>query len=207
MDASSAKGGNIDDYFALFGGGVSGGNSFGLDKDDKRMIARLCRYCSLCPQCYRPYSFVKITKDIDNSKSKDEEEEFITDRYDKHHVLMHVISCYFFLFLVWIPLMLIMLIPALFSKLMAKMNQMEQTSFVSHHQLDASAYGDFHPSVQQQTVKNIMNSKYNGDRTFDDDYDLDDGDDDDSELYKLQKTIDDLVEKVEVMNKKQNEKA
>merc|ERR1712228_876164 len=71
-----------------------------------------------------------------------------------------------------IPLIILCAVPALFSKIFAKIDDLEQTKYASNKQLDAGAYGDYHHGVQQQTVKTIVDTQYNGDRTFDDNYNL-----------------------------------
>ena len=197
----NVKDGKIDDYFEFFTssseqGGGSSHNTFGLDKDDMRMIKRLFRYCALCPQCFRPYSVwtkpQKGNKNNNNnnnnnqsssSSSDDNEQQAMsresigdlgTDRYDRHHVLVDVISCYFFLLLVWIPLVIIMFVPAMFSRLAMNMTMSEKTAYASNKQLDAGAFGDYHRGVEQQVVKEIVDKKYNGTTAFDDEFDSDD---------------------------------
>merc|ERR1712228_73332 len=130
------KAGKVDKYFEEFGS-ESDGKSFGLDKDDMRMIKRLFRYCSLCPQCYRPYGFWK---------KSNKDESLDTDRFDRHHVLMHVISCYFFLLFVWVPLIILCAVPALLSKIFANLEQIKHRS---NKKMVAKAYGVYHdPKVE-----------------------------------------------------------
>eukprot|EP01083_Nonionella_stella_P094522 265206_1 len=103
--------------------------SFGLDKDDMRMIKRLFRYCSLCPQRFRPYSvWTKGSGKQTTSATGESIGDLGTDRYDRHHVLMDVISCYFFLLLVWIPLVILFVIPAVFSKIISNITQQNSKS-------------------------------------------------------------------------------
>eukprot|EP01083_Nonionella_stella_P196585 723199_1 len=199
------KDGKVDDYFKFFEPGYNNTNhtSFGLDKDDMRMIKRLFRYCSLCPQCFRPYSvWTKGSGKQTTSATGESIGDLGTDRYDRHHVLMDVISCYFFLLLVWIPLVILFVIPAVFSKIISNISKSEQTGYASNKQLDAGAFGDYHRTVQQQTVKSIVDKQYNGTKAFDDDYDSDDnqGDDDD----KIHAIMYELMEKVDQLSKHNN---
>merc|ERR1712173_479470 len=122
--------------------------------DDMRMIKRLFRYCSLCPQCYRPYGFWKKSSGREANGDESQQRDMETDRFDRHHVLMDVVSCYFFLLLVWIPLIIICFVPAAWSKLMTNIHDSEHTS-TSNATMDDGTFGDYHRGVQQQTVKNI----------------------------------------------------
>ena len=88
--------------------------------------------------------------------------------------MIDVISCYFFLLLLWIPLCAICFIPAVFAKFGANVASNEKTGFASNKQLDAGAFGNYHRGAQQQVVKTIVDKKYGGSEAFDDDLDSDD---------------------------------
>jgi len=153
------KNGRVDEYFGLFSDAQSGDDSLvGLDKDDMRMIQRLFRYCSLCPQCYRPYGVWRRSRDNSNAAqiSADDEVHLETDRYDRHHVLLHVISCYFFLLLVWLPLVTFLALPALMSKLLAKATDSEHSGYAVTKQSDGGSFGDYHRSAQQISLKHRL---------------------------------------------------
>ena len=197
------RGGRIDDYFAMFESGSGGNQSFGLDVDDMRMIKRLFRYCSLCPQCFRPYGWRK--KPSKEKGTNDAFGEMDTDRHDRHHVLMEVISCYFFLLLVWIPLVIICFLPALFSKIFARVNDMEQTKYASNKQLNAGAFGDYHGGPQQHAVRSIVDLKYHGNKTFDENESDDERNDDHSEQTRLERMVQELTDKLDAMNAAQIE--
>eukprot|EP01083_Nonionella_stella_P075254 204496_1 len=203
------KDGKVENYFKFFEFGreennSSSSQSFGLDKDDMRMIKRLFRYCSLCPQCYRPFGiWTESSGDASGGASDESLGELGTDRYDRHHVLMDVISCYFFLLLVWIPLMIILAIPALFSNLFDKVSKSEQTGYAANKQLDAGAFGDYHPGVEQQTVKHLVDKRYGGSTVFVDDEEggEDSGDDrgDEAGNEHMQQLLFEIGEKVNMI--------
>jgi len=111
---------------------------------------------------------------------------------------MEFISCYFFLFLVWIPLIIIFFVPALFSKIFVNINNLERTKHASNNQLDAGAHGNYHENVQQFRAKNIV--------AFNDkDVDQYHNDDSDSNLQqmvrKMIKKMNDLSLKIDNIEK------
>eukprot|EP01083_Nonionella_stella_P028170 77583_1 len=144
------KDGKLENYFKCFAFGH--GNSKVFDERDECMIKQRLQYCSLCPQCYRPYGIRS------------------TDRYHRHHVLVEIISCYLFLLLIWIPLLLILFIPTLFSRLCNRISQSE----VYNIQLDA---GKHHSNDEyQKVVHRIVEKQYEGTNLFDSDDDDNDND-------------------------------
>eukprot|EP00486_Rosalina_sp_Unknown_P009803 CAMPEP_0201596532 /NCGR_PEP_ID=MMETSP0190_2-20130828/193201_1 /ASSEMBLY_ACC=CAM_ASM_000263 /TAXON_ID=37353 /ORGANISM="Rosalina sp." /LENGTH=211 /DNA_ID=CAMNT_0048056941 /DNA_START=178 /DNA_END=816 /DNA_ORIENTATION=- len=79
-------------------------------------------------------------------------------------------------------------------------------------QLDAGAFGDYHRGVQQQTVKTIVDKQYNGSKAFDDDYD---SDDEQTALQdnitvsndRLQRMLENVMDKVDKLSEKSNNKS
>merc|ERR1712129_108608 len=128
-----------------------------------------------------------------------QQREMETDRFDRHHVLMDVVSCYFFLLLVWTPLMIICFVPAVFSKLFARINDLDNKQNAT---TDDGTFGDYHRGVQQQNVKNIVDTKYNGSRVFDDDSSGDEGGD--AEQSRLERMVNELMHKVDAMKDAKN---
>eukprot|EP01083_Nonionella_stella_P271399 919598_1 len=167
-------GGNIEDYFKLFQLGGENASLF-LDTNDMLMIKKLFRYSSLCPQCYRPYAIWSDGTDRH------------TDRHDRHHALMEMISCYIFLLLMWIPLLLILSIPALFGHLYSRISESRSvwSTYCAYvMQLDDTEY--------QRDVNRIVEKGCGDNHAFDSD---DDGDDNDEKVntihdptYKLHTT-------------------
>eukprot|EP01083_Nonionella_stella_P132239 401986_1 len=174
------KDGKLENYFKCFAFG-HGNASFGrLDKNDTRMIGRLLQYCSLCPQCYRPYGIWTKTSKDSGGASDEMLGPLGTDRYDPHHVLMEIISCYLFLLLIWMPLLLILFIPTLFSRLCNRISQSE----VYNIQLDA---GKHHSSDEyQKAVYGIVEKRCGDKHKFDND---DDGNDNDSKTEHVQRLL------------------
>ena len=149
------KGGHVTDYFRY----LEEEGGYSLDDEDTLHIKRLFRYrCQMCPLCYRPYRISKNISSDDSDSDEDdlfdqfdqllgiEAEEYTVDRYSRHKVLSEIASFYIFLLFVWIPLVILLCIPALLSyiaQVVEKMNDITNNNDMDNFE-NNSSFSDFH---------------------------------------------------------------
>ena len=78
--------------------------NYRLDSRDKKYLIALAQPNGICPECFRPY----LNNDIDT--------EHATDRYYRRIVVLETISFWVFMIAMWLPLVLIIAIPAAWVK-------------------------------------------------------------------------------------------
>ena len=91
----SCRSGNIDDYFKLFPD--HGQILVEADINDMRSMCEDWEHVHLCQHCFRPY----IMWDKHES-----------NRHSRFQIMLEIISFYIFMIIVWIPLLVLMIVPA-----------------------------------------------------------------------------------------------
>ena len=135
------KGGDIESYFDRLEE-----SGYALDDEDEKRIARLFRYCELCPLCYRPFGAYPPKKSAKESETVTYPQ---VDRYARHKVFSEIASFYVFLAFVWIPLLILLAIPALISYYFSETSKLDNTKNIQ------SQNGDNNNSNHNENIFNI----------------------------------------------------
>ncbi|ETO14723.1 hypothetical protein RFI_22644 [Reticulomyxa filosa] len=141
-------------YFELFK------NFQVLDEVDKELMKTLLHGHSICPHCFRPF--------------KHNEAQNSTDRMFRWQVLLEILSYYTFIGFIWVPMILLLWIPALLSRLWAWIDIISKPQVKSTEMLASATVqmADVDPTYKTQVHDVIQNC--NAKYTEKDDEDEDD---------------------------------
>jgi len=117
--------GDINNYYALFDG-------YQLDDEDKKQLTQIFANRTLCAKCYRPY------KKFPNGAS---------NRYQRWQVTIELLSFYVFIFTLFVPLLVVITLPALFQGLWSRIQDISDSS--KHVTAKQSATADGTPSPRK----------------------------------------------------------
>jgi len=102
--------GNIAHYFKLF-------VNYRLDEADVKFMQSLMQNAGICPHCYRPYRIYEKT-----------ENGIKSNRLFRWQVVLELLSFFVFMVVLWLPLIILVALPALFGALFSFVDDVKQNT-------------------------------------------------------------------------------
>eukprot|EP01084_Bolivina_argentea_P244248 409225_1 len=102
--------GNISHYFKLF-------VNYRLDEADVKFMKSLMQNAGICPQCYRPYRIYEVTQTGIKS-----------NRLYRWQVVLELLSFYVFMLVIYVPLTILIALPALFGALVNRFDDIKSAT-------------------------------------------------------------------------------
>ena len=126
--------GDIESYFRLFDG-------YQLDSEDKKVLSSIFANRKLCAKCYRPYK-----KYSDGS----------SNRYQRWQVTIEMLSFYVFMLVMYVPLLVLITVPALFVGLW---NRIQMLSDSTKHVAAKSTVGGDQPPPPRKSSDSLYRTQ------------------------------------------------
>eukprot|EP01083_Nonionella_stella_P075424 205042_1 len=109
--------GSLQYYFSLF-------RNYRLDSRDKKYLIALIGPNGVCPECFRPY--------LRRCNKNTSESIFATDRLYRRIVILEMISFWVFLVVMYVPLIIVISLPAVLGSLYEKINRARSATIHKH---------------------------------------------------------------------------